>query len=283
MNEKRTPAAGRHSTIGRGLRQRAVNGGDDCYMTAPDDALELVTMALIHAPLKAAWIEPAAGDGVFLEAARFAGVERMTGYDLNPRSPDVWQANWFEVEPVAGSVVFGNPPFGFAASMAVRFFQHAATHEASVIAFILPGSFEKESIQRRLHPSYELADGCRRRLRFRLPQGGHRDVPCVMQVWRRLPPGQFRRHPPADDGADLFEFTRPENADVAVRRVGSRAGQMLNSVVGTKSTTYFLRVWRRDVLDALTRLDLSTVRDLTAGVRSVSKGELVAATRRALL
>jgi predicted RNA methylase len=272
-----------YNTIGKGSAHRAVNGGADCYFTPAPVAARLIAMALPHVSTTSKWIEPSAGAGVFLVAARAAGV-RATGYDLTPRGRGIRKADWFDVVPAPGSVVFGNPPFGFSASMAVRFFQHAALSGASVIAFVVPGSFAKESVKRRLHPSYVLVEQEMQRIAFEFPDGGTKTVPCVLQVWTRLPDGQVRREPPADDGADLFIFTDRANANVAVRRVGGRAGQVLPSVAGSRSTTYFLRVGTSAVLRALqdAQQTLETVRDLTAGVRSVSKAELIAAVRAAL-
>jgi hypothetical protein len=272
----------RFNTIGKGSAHRAVNGGDDCYFTPPAVADALVAAARRFAPEGARWVEPSAGAGVFLSAARRAGIRAPVGYDLTPRTKSVRRADWFTVTPTRGAVVFGNPPFGFAASMALRFFQHAATHNASVIAFVLPASFAKASIQRKLHPGYRLAWKRLEAVEFEFPDGGTKRVPCVLQVWQRLPEGKTRRLPREDSGRDLFAFVAPEFANVAVRRVGGRAGQVLPEVAGSLSTTYFLRVERDDVMAALRAADLASVREHTAGVRSVSKGELIAAVRKAL-
>jgi hypothetical protein len=78
--------------------------------------------------------------------------------------------------------VIGNPPFGKNASKAVRFFNQAALF-ARIIAFIVPRSFEKESIINRLNQNFHLIHVSQ------LPRNSFSfenivvDVPCSFCVW----------------------------------------------------------------------------------------------------
>ena len=66
----------------------------------------------------------------------------------------------------------------------------------------------------------------------------------------------------------------PDKAHFGLRRVGGRAGQVLPGTNHTPSTTYFIRCIKPGIREVLETLDLSYIRDQTAGVRSVSKQEI---------
>ena len=51
--------------------------------------------------------------------------------------------------------MIGNPPFGKISSIAIRFFNHSAKW-ANVIAFIIPRTFRKPSVQNKLNSMYHL-------------------------------------------------------------------------------------------------------------------------------
>lgn len=267
-----------HNTIGRGLCNRAVNGGNDDYFTPWGVAQWFVAEIAKHAPEGAQWIEPAAGAGVFLKAAKKAGISAV-GYDIAPQAGTVNKLDWLKGELPQADVVFGNPPFGFAASLAVRFFNRAAETKAKVIAFILPASFRKASIHRRLSTEYTLVHDDAQRIDFELPNGGTRTVPCVLQIWVRQPRIVLAK----DYGNDLVEWTTQDKAHVAIRRVGGQAGCVLPlGKALSKSTTYFIRARTVKVKRALFNTDFTSGRDHTAGVRSVSKEEIIKCLREAM-
>jgi hypothetical protein len=219
---------------------------------------------------------------VFARVAKDAGL-KVRCFDLEPRRAYIQKQDWLRYEhhqSKAPCVVFGNPPFGFAASLAVKFFNKAAEF-SEVIAFVLPGSFAKESVQRRLDVNFHLLWQEKRTIAFEFPDGGAKSVPCVMQVWKR---GAVRVHPPKDFGLDLpLAFVKPASKrhNVAIRRVGGRAGQIIDSKEGNENTTYFIECGSK-MLAAIRRADLTRHVDDTAGVRSLAKQELIRAIRRAM-
>lgn len=264
-------------------KHRAVNGGLDQYFTPLAVAVELTQMARTFASPLSEWIEPAAGDGVFARAAKSAGISKVRCFDIAPRRAYIQKQDWLRYVRTpsdARCVVFGNPPFGFAASLAVRFFNKAAEF-AEVIAFVLPGSFAKESVQRRLDHNFNLVWQDKHTIAFEFPDGGTKAVPCVLQVWKR---GAVRVYPPKDFGLDLpLAFAKPSSKRgiVAVRRVGGRAGQIVDSKGASESTTYFIECGAK-MLAAIRRADLTRYVSDTAGVRSLSKQELIKAIRGAM-
>ena len=270
---------------------RALRGGRDDYYTLPSVAASCVAALhrLYPKPPDLA-IEPAAGSGAFLGAFRKAYPGALTwGIDVHPTRKGIGRRDWFTVERVKAERwwAFGNPPFGFASSNAVKFFNHAADLGAEVIAFIVPLTFRKDSIQRRLCNSFRLRlDLDLIRKSFHTPEAegqrirpeSIRSVPCCFQVWERLPDGKTRTKPAEPDNL-LFDFTpHTEVWDHAIRRVGGRAGKELSrDDILSPSTTLFLRAKRGKAAllkQSIGTMDLTTLRDQTAGVRSVSKREL---------
>ena len=271
-----------HNTFGKGRQTRSVNGGNDAYYTNPNVANEC--LALLH-PLLRRWrlttslfLEPAAGAGAWLSALPKRSL--AVGYDITPQHPKVKQANFFDLTVPANCIVIGNPPFGFAACDAVRFFNHAATG-AAVIAFILPRSFKKASVQARLSKQYHLELDHDLPAYSFLVDGTPHDVPCCFQVWRRLAKPRLVQLPSIEN--PWLEFTSPSRADFAVRRVGGRAGQVLDGVDHSISSTYFIKAKINPLhLQRLIRnIDFSVINH-TAGVRSLSKRELVSAINNAM-
>lgn len=276
----------KHSTIGKGKAERAANGGNDEYYTKPELAKKYV--AELHDLLQDKWpklpkktfIEPSAGNGSFLEPLQKTYPKgHVTGYDLTPRHEDITKADFFETTLPAKAIVVGNPPFGFAASLAVKFFNHAAKHRASVIAFIVPRTFKKSSIQAKLDVRYHLLhQEDTPKNAFVMPTGEYKDVPCVWQVWVRT-----RKHRviPKKIKNTWFTLATPASADFAMRRVGGRAGKILDGTNHTVSSTYFIKSISRAPQDieelktVLSYLDFSKYIEATAGVRSLSQGEIL--------
>lgn len=238
---------------------------------------------------KAGWafLEPSAGEGAFVDALNeLAGPARVEGCDLDPRHPAVERMNFFDRPIPVGPeqwVVVGNPPFGKNATLAVRFFNHAADF-ASTIAFIVPRTFEKASLKNRLDTRFDLV------LEVAIdPFSFHFEservaVPCVFQVWERLPPGERRAAIPTPSAHPDFHFLkRPEGASFAFQRVGAQAGRTkaLDAKNLAPPSHYFLvprpgldPAWLRAQLDSI---DWEPIKARTAGNPSISKAELIEA------
>lgn len=223
-------------------------------------------------------IEPSAGDGSFL---KLLPSNRRLGLDLDPKLDEIKRADFFEFEPpneCNNVAVVGNPPFGRVCSLAVRFFNKAAEF-ASVIAFIIPQTFKKVSLQNRLDPYFRL------RFSVDLPKNSFRfkgepyDVPCCFQVWERTKRKRSIKKPSLENG--IFDFVEQSKADMAIRRVGGRAGKATDDVKHlSKSSHYFLRLKSSEIsteklINIVNRINFSSVVNATAGVRSLSKPEFL--------
>lgn len=170
-----------------------------------------------------------------------------------------------------------NPPFGKNTSLAIRFFNHAATF-ASRIAFIVPLTFKKKSVQDRLDTAFHLEAQIVLPPDSFLLEGKPCDVPTTWQVWvrRDQPRSTVRSAISCDD----FAFCKPEEADFAIQRIGANAGRIKLDVANSNSNSYtFLRATGMSAQDLLARfqcIDFEDVRTATAGNPSIAKGEMVA-------
>ena len=265
-----------HNTFGKGHAARAVNGGNDAYFTKASVAThcmqQLKTLLRKWRISKPLFLEPAAGAGAWLDA--LPKNAQFVAYDIAPADPRVEQGDFYKMTLPTGAVVIGNPPFGFAAKEAVGFFNHAAQLQSKVIAFIVPRTFKKQSIQNKLDRNYHLEFELDLEDNSFLVNGISHNVPCCFQIWRRKKTTRTIVEYTIDN--PWFEFTTPARASFAVRRVGGQAGRVLNGTDHSVSSTYFIRpkIDERELLKAFYAIDLAIV-DQTAGVRSISKRELV--------
>jgi len=165
-------------------------------------------------------IEPSAGDGAFLKKIKIPKI----GLDLEPKARGILEGDYLSAGRFAGALtralslrdkfgdekilVVGNPPFGRNSSLAVKFFNYSAEY-CDTIAFIVPKTFKKDSVQNRLNLHFHLVHElslppnsfrvaiAKPRTKFQVYYPGYDkqadlvytegpyDVPCVWQVWER--------------------------------------------------------------------------------------------------
>lgn len=231
------------------------------------------------------FIEPSAGTGSFLRLLPPGSL----AFDIDPRGPGIVEADFLRMQlPRSGHlVVIGNPPFGRNASLAIRFFNHAAT-AASVIAFIVPLTFEKVSVQNRLDLRFHmLAEKPVPKDGFMF-EGRRKHVPATIQIWVRKPVIRQKIVLPKTH-AD-FQFMGPADAhkaDFALQRVGAGAGRVHHDLKAKPSAHYFLKAasGTADLEAVMRALDFQSLAKRTAGNPSLAKTEVVqlyAQKRRAI-
>ena len=222
------------------------------------------------------FIEPSAGLGAFLKHMPAARI----GIDLDRKIDGLLVADFLTVtvrceQPIA---IVGNPPFGKNAALAIKFFNHAATM-ADLIAFIVPLSFKKASVQRKLNVNFHLV------AEIELPDNAFtfmskpKHVPTVFQIWQRR--DDVRQLNPLKTSHPDFEFVDRDSADFAIQRVGARAGRIHHDFKastwrpGEKPITdhYFVR---GPVQHIFKKLDFAAAASNTAGNPSLAKSEIVA-------
>lgn len=217
-------------------RQRKEIAGTekDQFFTRPEVAQNFAsfvkkTLAGLE-PKPSTMIEPSAGNGDL--ARHFPGIQM---YDLDPQRDDIKQQDFlkssFKRQP--GQTFIMNPPFGRSSDLAIMFFNKAA-QSADHIAQIVPRTFKRESILKRLDPQFRLVDQYDLpKNAFYLPSEGDGkvkgyDVNAVAQVFTRLRDGEEAPIRKRYEMPPNVKFTRkPEQADFAFRRKGRRAGQII--------------------------------------------------------
>lgn len=248
----------------------------DKFYTNKDIARYYVSRLLNRRmPDNAIFLEPSAGDGAFYSPLIDAGCQ-VLGLDIEPAFPGIVKQDFFRFNidgwgknrPI---VTVGNPPFGKISTQAVQFFNHAANH-SEIIAFILPRTFRKLSIQKQLNKYFHIVfDENLPKFAF-MKDGIMHDVPCCWQIWKRKK--QQRIDPVPPDVSHLINYTLPKLADFSVRRVGGRAGKVLNGTDYSPSSTYFIKEVKKGIREVMKSIDWSTIRNNTVGVRSISKAEI---------
>ena len=268
QNQKGTimSSKNKHNTIGKGEKERAVNGGNDKFYTKQFIADYCSNIVLSKYGTDVKYIEPTAGNGAFMNV-----LPNIVGYDLIPERDDILQKDVFENDNFdTNTIVVGNPPFGTNASLAQAIFNHIASFKVKAICFIVPKTFKKESMHNKLNLNYhivfeqDIIDNA-----FTV-DGKDKHVPCVFQIWEYKAKKRKIKEP---GKCKYIEFTNKENADIAIRRAGGKAGQLLEGLNHSKESTYFIKILNPLVLKAIKLIDLSCV-DNTARVRSISKNEL---------
>lgn len=228
------------------------------------------------------YLEPAAGSGSFSKQ-----LKNCVSVDIEPHMEGAIKADFLQLTKsdlfpeikTENICVIGNPPFGKNSSAAVKFFNHATTFGDS-IAFIVPRTFRKDSLQRKLHRNFWLVGEMNiPKNSFTLGEQLH-DTPCVFQVWERR--SRKRAMPKVDLDNRAIEFVKTaEEADFAVRRVGGRAGKAMLEVLDCAPVShYYLKIKSKDfskesLVETINTIDFSEMANATAGVRSISKAEFI--------
>jgi hypothetical protein len=266
----------------------------DAFYTKPEVAARCVELLLgeceVARAADAVWLEPAAGAGAFLGAFP-AGCTRFA-VDIEPAASaaGIERADfmtWGLPAEAGGKplIVCGNPPFGRQGSAARAFIGRAAALGAAVIAFILPRSFMKPSMQTAFPIAYHCVVSEELPAESFTVNGESYAVPCVFQVWERRTVPRVVEAAVRECG---FAYVRAGGAgaeqawDIAVRRVGVYAGRTTVAAADAAQPSvqshYFIRLDDRVRAAAAaaiaSRLTAHAFPTNTTGPRSISKGEL---------
>lgn len=232
------------------------------------------------------YLEPSAGAGAF--SSRLPG--GSVAMDIAPASADIKRADFLQfnsLDPALADyfwVTVGNPPFGKNSSLAVRFFNKAAEF-SDVIAFIVPKTFAKASIQNRLDNRFFIKKDVVVPEDAFILDDEKVNVPCVFQIWVKSPTKKRPKIVTSKTHPDFMYVTK-DKGDFAFQRVGVNAG-----AVKTKPYTrnlspashHFIRAVDRDkkdvVLEKFRGIDWDNVKHNTAGNPSIAKTEIISCYR----
>lgn len=186
-------------------------------------------------------LEPSAGKGAFF---RLFPESKRKGLDIEPKNKDIEKMDYFDFIPQEHKtyVVVGNPPFGKISSKAIRFFNKSASF-ARCIAFIVPRTFKRVSVQNQLSLDFHLVH--------------NEDLPvtpccftpkmsakCCFQVWMRR--GHNRQIVIYDKTHPDFTFVKygkkdkknqptppVEDSDFVIKAYGSNCGEIKDTGLET--------------------------------------------------
>lgn len=239
----------------------------DQFYTRPEVAKACVE-SIQKLGFEGEWVEPSAGGGAFLDL-----VPHATGYDIEPKHPRVTKADFLTVDLPDRCIVFGNPPFGRQSSLAKKFIRHAAS-KAGVIAFVLPRSFSKPSMQACFPAHFHLVHEEDIPKNAFVVNGAPYDVPCVFQIWQRkdVPRPKAETIDPAG-----FQFVKKTDAhDIAFRRVGGNAGKCSFPADQSIQSHYFVKLDDPTLAKRIVeKSQLHVFPTNTTGPRSLSKSEAI--------
>lgn len=225
-------------------------------------------------------IEPSAGSGSFSNQ-----IANCIAFDMKPEAANIKEQDWLQYSHTKLEdekvLVIGNPPFGQQNNLAVAFINHAAKF-ADRIAFILPVSFKKESLQNRIDLRMHLTfqeDIAKNSFTF---NGKDYDVKCVFQIWDKKDELRVKQTNSEKQTNNLFDYVKKSDSpDAAIQRIGGNAGRA-SAVWAVKSenSNYFIRFKNPENRDDIAAVieKLNTIhypsRDYAVGPRSISKSEL---------
>lgn len=162
-------------------------------------------------------LEPSAGSGNILE---HLPKENRIGLDIDPKIDEVIKTDFFDWEPPGWEPLFGetpriitigNPPFGRNSDLALKFFHHASQW-SDTICFIIPVTWDKYHIQKKIPNDFGLYYSKRLDpLGFIYPNGERIKNPirCVAQIWSREHKGDnLRLHRQRQNWHEDFEIVK---------------------------------------------------------------------------
>ena len=152
----------------------------DKFYTQPEKAEECYNFLIntITIGPDAMYLEPSAGDGSFLNY-----LPNYTALDIKPEDDRIIEQDFLKyTTDKTDFITIGNPPFGNRSALAIDFFNKAATM-SEVIAFIVPVSFMKWNVQKKLDMSFALVDYFYLPFNSFLDEGKEFGVRTVFQVW----------------------------------------------------------------------------------------------------
>jgi hypothetical protein len=213
----------------------------DQFYTRDEIAMDCYKLLNEHVQTKTIdlFIEPSAGRGSFF---KLLPATKRIGIDIDPKCDGLEQMDFLDYSPPSDATqiaVVGNPPFGRVSSLAIKFFNHAAKFQSvACIAFIIPRTFKRTSVQNRLDLYFHLIYTTDLPLKPCCFEPDM-DAKCCFQIWTRKtfkrdqiqlptthPDFEFLALGPKDDKG---QPTPPSGADFALLAYGGQCGRIVTT------------------------------------------------------
>ena len=200
-------------------------------------------------------MEPSAGDGSFLNY-----LTNYVALDIAPEDDRIVEQDFLIYHnDKADFITIGNPPFGHRSSLAIDFFNKAATM-SEVIAFIVPVSFMKWNVQKNLDNNFALNSFFYLAPESFLDEGKPYSIRTVFQVW-------VKKNSRYDNGIDLRLTRQPPTSheDFLIWQYNATPGAVKFIDEDWKYATY--RQGRHDYNSLFTRDDYDDILQHMTGAR----------------
>lgn len=222
-------------------------------------------------------IEPSAGSGAFLDKLSKYDFD---AFDIEPPETkyNIVKEDFLELDlnKYNKSLAFiGNPPFGRQSSIAKKFIKKISNcNKTNLIAFILPKSFKKESMQKCFNLYFwlefeiDLPDNS-----FTINEKIH-DVPCIFQIWRRLDKKRIIK--PMENPQSFIYVKKNEYPDFSLRRVGVYAGNISEEFENKSEQSHYFIKLNETISKSMFLEKYNTINfehNNTVGPKSISKKE----------
>ena len=152
----------------------------DKFYTKSEVAKECYNFLITHFPEveDKLFLEPSAGEGRFLPY-----LKNYVALDIKPENDLITEQDFLVYKTEEEHyITIGNPPFGSRSKLAIDFFNKAA-EMSDIIAFIVPVSFMKWSVQKNLDNAFALYDYFYLEPESFTDQGNPFSVRTVFQIW----------------------------------------------------------------------------------------------------
>lgn len=152
--------------------------GLDKFYTKPEVAYQCVDWLKKYYNINYIYfLEPSAGDGSFIKY-----LTKYEAYDIVPENSNIIKQDFLTLTTTSADFAVGNPPFGKRSSLALLFLNHSA-ELCDAIAFILPVSFMKWSVQKQINKDLKLVDYFYLEPNSFTDKGKDFSIRCVFQLW----------------------------------------------------------------------------------------------------
>ena len=252
--------------------------GTEQYYTPPGLAHELVitTLATIPNANNRSFLEPAGGTGSFVDALRNSGISNLVAFDKYPKHEAVLRQDFLDWQPSGNNfVTISNPPFGRNNALSVPFFNKAADF-SDYIAFLVPRSWRKWSVQNRLDLRFHLVLDQEVRVQYEDENGEkiakQNDLRTCFQIWEKQETLRAKVQVPDNQ---LIAKSTPAEADLAIRVFGYGCGSVMEDFPRVENTTLmFLRILDNRVKRVIKGLDYERFAINTAYTKALSFQEI---------
>lgn len=230
-------------------------------------------------------IEPSAGNGAFINLIKKI-FKNYLFYDILPEHNSIIQQDYLllnlnniidlKLEKNINKIhVIGNPPFGRQSSLAIKFIKKSCEY-CDTLSFILPKSFNKESLKKHFPLNFHLVESIDLLSNSFYYNEKYYNIPCIFQIWIKK---DNQRNIIENEQPFKYQFVKKEKKhDISFRRVGVNAGEISQNTENKSiQSHYFIKFDNELTEDKYNQLSniIFNCKNDTCGPKSISKQELI--------